>query len=95
MKISSLPLIIHCRTNTKELNKLIKIIQSDKFSGFLFQSNLDFFFHYIVFEEKDFFSFLEKIKSISQIINISQNTGRYIVNSTPDILFKIFKERQK
>lgn len=34
---------VHCRVSSSEIENLIKIINSDKYSGFLYQSNLDLF----------------------------------------------------
>ena len=84
---------VHCRVSSSEIENLIKIINSDKYSGFLYQSNLDLFFNYLIFDEEDFFSFLSKIRQISNIVEIYQNTGTYIVKPTPKIVSNILYKK--
>lgn len=95
-KIGLLTYFIHLNCKPSEIENVKGIIKNDKYSGFLFQSNNHLFFSYIVFNPEQLFNFLEEIEQkTGSIIDVSQNTGSYVVEPTPKHVREILASRSK
>lgn len=95
-KIGFLTYIIHLTCRPDEVYKNINLIQSDNYAGFLFQSDNQLFFSYIVPESKYLFNFLERIeKETNSIVDLSQNTGDYLVEPVPKTVINYLENKSK
>jgi DNA-binding Lrp family transcriptional regulator len=92
-KTGFLTYFIHLDCKPNKLNKIIKIIRADNYSGFLFQSLNHLFFSYIVPTSENLFEFINKLEREAKCpIEFSQNTGNYIVNPAPKYAQEVIKK---
>jgi DNA-binding Lrp family transcriptional regulator len=93
-KIGLLVYFIHLDCKPSEVNKAKSLIQNNKYSGFLFQSYNHLFFPFIVPTHEQLFDFLEEIeKNTDSVVDISQNTGNYVVEPVPKSIKELFQKR--
>lgn len=93
-KIGLLTYFIHLNCKPSEIEKIKEVIRNNKYSGFLFQSNNHLFFSYIVFNSEQLFNFLEEIEQqTASVIDVSQNTGSYVVEPVPKSVRELLKKR--
>ena len=93
-KIDLLNYVVIATCFPNEVSKVIELIKTNSYSGFIHQSYNKLIFSSISFTHKQLFDFLEKIeKSTNSKIEVYQNTGNYIINPVPDYVKEILKER--
>lgn len=93
-KIGLLTYFIHLNCKPSEINKAKNLIQNSKYSGFLFQSFNHLFFSFIVFTHEQLFDFLDGIERYTGTsIDVSQNTGNYVVEPIPDYVRELLRKR--
>ena len=94
-KIGLLTYFIHLSCKPSEIENIKDSIRNSKYSGFLFQSNNHLFFPYIVFNPEQLFNFLEEIEQkTGSIIDVSQNTGNYVVEPVPKYVRELLRDEQ-
>lgn len=95
-KVGLLVYFIHLECVPQEIDKVKTLIQENKYSGFLFQSYNHFFFPYIIFTNEQLFDFLEGLrKKTNSKVNVSQNTGNYIIEPIPKYVKQLLQNRVK
>lgn len=94
-KMGLLVYFFHLDCVPQEIGKVRTLIQENKYSGFLFQSYNNLFFPYIVFTNEQLFDFLEELRKTNSKVNVSQNTGNYIVEPIPKYVKEFLQNRAK
>ena len=95
-KTGFLTYFIHLTCKPNEIESTINQVKTNPYSGFLFQSSNNLFFSYITPNSERLFNFLEGIESkTDSIIDVSQNTGEYLVEPLPIYAQNVLEKRAK
>lgn len=88
---------LNIKTLPNLTQKVLSIIDINQFSGFRYKSFNTIFMSYIPQSHIELFSFIETLKELSPSIEIEvmQNTGKYIIETVPQIVKEYFLEKSK